>query len=164
MSSSTKTSQMEDESPTYAALPALSAKNSMKRARIIFDVNPESAFIPGTDPTILQRSINRRRRRVLVSRDASQQFSSSALALVIPVHEGRQGMGHQMKPISAFDGVTSGALTTQATDNSGEATNSTKPTGILVVRGVLFSFCCCYLKHPILACLKVCSIVSAVSF
>jgi len=66
-----------------SSIAARSAENSLKRARILYDVNPQAAFLPTVDPTILQASINRRKRRLQPQqRQQRQDASSNALALI----------------------------------------------------------------------------------
>jgi hypothetical protein len=106
-----------------SSLAALSALNSLKRSRVLYDVNPQAAFLPGVDPTILQASINRRKRRVQPQQQ--QQQTSNALALV---SEG-------MKPLPS----SSSALI-RAGDATENSSSNSKPTGILVVRFVTLRY------------------------
>jgi len=76
-------------STDLSSLAALSAKNSLKRTRLIFDVNPTSVFLPSTDPLIEQAAINRRKRRPVIKtaeigsmEDSTLSKDSMSLALI----------------------------------------------------------------------------------
>jgi hypothetical protein len=110
-----------------SSLAALSAQQSLKRSRVLYDVNPQTTFLPGVDPTILQASINRRKRRVQPQQQQQQRYQqeqgqTNALALV---SEG-------MKPLPASSNVNNNNASSKALIRAGDATE--KPTGILVVR------------------------------
>mmetsp|Transcript_2394 Transcript_2394/g.4480 ORF Transcript_2394/g.4480 Transcript_2394/m.4480 type:complete len:481 (+) Transcript_2394:283-1725(+) len=114
MSTTKANSQDDGVNPSYSSLVALSARHSLKRSRILYAVDPQSAFIPSTDPTILQNSINRRKRRVtqVVHPDDGKQ--SNALAIVNSSNDDG-GNFLQMQPLSsatAGNGNSSTALTT----------------------------------------------------
>jgi hypothetical protein len=143
------------DNPSYASVTALSARHSLKRARTVFDVNPQVAFIPKVDPIIAQRSLNRRRRMAVqqppATHDGSQlqhQSNSSALVLV----NNQQGDGYSrmemktksggdLKTKSGGDRSSSMALTT--TTMKGGINNNTvnnvddKASGVLVVSIVI---------------------------
>jgi hypothetical protein len=90
-------------------------------------VNPQTAFLPGVDPTILQASINRRKRRVQPQQHQQhQQVQTNALALV---SEG-------MQPLPSSSNVNNNNTSSKALIRAGDATenSNSKPSGILVVR------------------------------
>lgn len=83
---------------------SLSAKKSMKRSRILYARNPETTFIPTTDPIILQNSIDRRKRRVARHQtDNRQNFGSSGpLAIVAGTADTKNDENTlEMKPVSS---------------------------------------------------------------
>jgi hypothetical protein len=110
------------------SLAALSAHTSLKRARVLFDVNPYAAFVPTTDPIVAQASLERRIRR---SQPPQQQqhlglnhpggSSSQALAVI-------STDGTTTAPSSSK--VSSSTLTIHRED---ESTTDGKSSGILVV-------------------------------
>jgi hypothetical protein len=92
---------------------SLSAKNSLKRSRILYATNPHTAFIPTTDPTILQNSIDRRKRRIIRNQIHNRQKSGGdgTLAIVAAATDsGDSASELRMKPVS------SSALTIQNKD------------------------------------------------
>jgi len=92
---------------------SLSAKNSLKRSRILYATNPHTAFIPTTDPTILQNSIDRRKRRIIRNQIDIRQKSGGNGTLAIVAATGDSGdsaSALRMKPVS------SSALTIQNKD------------------------------------------------
>jgi hypothetical protein len=123
----------DDINPSYSSLVALSAQNSLKRSRILYATNPQSAFLPSTDPVILQNSMNRRysKRRVVATKEQNTT-NSNALAIV-----NNEQDELQMKPISATttQGVSGGSTALTFHGNSMEADNNNKKktSGILVV-------------------------------
>ena len=93
-----------DESNRYSSLAALSAKNSLKRSRILYAVNPQMAFIPTSDPVILQNSIDRRKRQVIRHQIDHRQKSESDGTLAIVAATGGSSTNNstlQMKPLSS---------------------------------------------------------------
>jgi hypothetical protein len=118
--------------PSYSSLAALSARHSFKRARVLYAIDPQSAFIPSTDPTILQASLNRRKQRmsgVAPKRQQQQGQTSDALAIVTEDYADNSTT-IQMKPVASER--TSTALTVQGGTSQGDETK--KSAGILVVR------------------------------
>lgn len=115
------------ETSSSSSLAALSAQNSLKRTRILYDVNPQAAFLPGVDPTILQASINRRKRRVQPQhQQTQQQHTSTAVSLV---SEG-------IKPLPSSSNATNKNKPSTALILAGDANQNAnnKASGILVVR------------------------------
>eukprot|EP00980_Cylindrotheca_fusiformis_P011097 scaffold2553_cov138-Cylindrotheca_fusiformis.AAC.5 len=106
---------------------SISAQNSLKRARILYDVNPEAAFIPRTDQTILQASIARRKRGARPQQQRDQAASSSALALVT---DNTNTMRPITPSVKSTDG-TSNALVRTDTRNIPDETKNAS-SGILV--------------------------------
>lgn len=107
-----------------SALASRSAEHSLKRSRMLFDVDPQAAFLPSADPTITQLSLARRKRRSRMQGSRKQSPSSSnALALLTDTGKA------SMKPNGAgSESVTSSALVTKA-----DAAHEPNPGGILVV-------------------------------
>ena len=115
------------ETSSSSSLAALSAQNSLKRTRILYDVNPQAAFLPGVDPTILQASINRRKRRVQPQHQQTQQQQTrTAVSLV---SEG-------IKPLPSSSNATNKNKPSTALILAGDANQNAnnKASGILVVR------------------------------
>jgi hypothetical protein len=104
-------------SESTSSLAALSAHTSLKRARVLFDVNPYAAFVPTTDPIVAQASLERRIRRS----QPPQQHSSQALAVI------------------STDVTTTGPSTSKVSSSTltyhreDESTTDGKSSGILVV-------------------------------
>lgn len=119
---------MSDSNNKHSSLAAISARHSLKRARVLYAVDPQSAFIPSTDPTILQASINRRKRRSSLPTTQTEGKQSDALAIVT---ENSGDPTLQMKPVASEASKISSALTIQG---NGSTTESKKAGGILVVR------------------------------
>jgi hypothetical protein len=127
-------------SPAEASLAAL-CQRSLKRTRILYNVTPESTFLPSVDKSILTSSINRRKRRLQPRQQQAQGNSSNALALVT-------------------DGATTTASTSTGNPSSAlvlggaaaEEANSQKQGGILVVRFTRVAACsnCMTLSHRVL--------------
>jgi hypothetical protein len=135
----------KDDSPSYSSLAALSARHSLKRARVLYAVNPLLAFVPSTDPTIFQDSINRRRRRHTASfieqqqKDGSNRTSrSSCDTLVIAtddnINNNNTHTTLRMKPVVSDGSNVSSAL---SISNGASNTKANKTAGILVVRCVI---------------------------
>jgi len=81
---------------------SLSAKNSLKRSRILYATNPQNAFIPTTDPIVLQSSIDRRRKTRIIRNQINRQTSGSngTLAIVAAAdHSGDNGSALKMNPV-----------------------------------------------------------------
>jgi hypothetical protein len=117
--------------PSCSSLAALSARHSLKRARVLYAVDPQSAFIPSTDPTILQASLNRRKQRTggVAPKRQQQGQTSDALAIVTEDYADNSTT-IQMKPVASER--TSTALTVQGGTSQRDETK--KSAGILVVR------------------------------
>uniref|UniRef100_A0A7S4AVS6 Uncharacterized protein n=1 Tax=Pseudo-nitzschia australis TaxID=44445 RepID=A0A7S4AVS6_9STRA len=128
---------------------AISAKNSLKRSRILYAVNPQTAFIPTTDPLILQTSIDRRKRRSgrhqINNRFQNQGTATNNGGGMLAIKGGAAVATSelQMKPLSS-----SSALTIQnANNNNGKEDTKKKflnsnnnGGGILVVGFVKYLF------------------------
>lgn len=111
-------------------MAAKSAAHSSKRSRILYDVNPQAAFLPSVDPRIAAASISRRKRRLPpgTSNNADGSGSSTALAIV---SEANAGVGIQPGETSTKNTALIRADDTAATNDA------PKPGGILVVRPFL---------------------------
>ena len=132
-----------DSSITYSSL---SAKSSLKRSRVLYAMNPQTAFIPTADPTILNDSINRRKQRVSRHYQQIDHRGNGTLAIVADYPaNGASSINNntlQMKPLSSSlssSSVTSSAMAIQKSNvtRKGEernTTNDNKSGGILVVR------------------------------
>jgi hypothetical protein len=88
-----------------SSLASLSAKNSLKRSRILYATNPENAFIPTTDPVVLQNSIDRRRKTRIIRNqiDHRQTSGSNGTLAIVAAADNRGGNGSalQMNPVSS---------------------------------------------------------------
>lgn len=117
------------EATDYSSLAALSARHSLKRARVLYATNPQAVFIPSVDATIAQASLNRRRRRPKQARVVSGKGKDGSTALAI-VNEDSNNTTLQMKPLeSERSAIPSSALTLHGTKDEAKPKN----TGILVV-------------------------------
>ncbi|VEU38437.1 unnamed protein product [Pseudo-nitzschia multistriata] len=67
--------------------PSRSAAHSLKRSRLLYAVDKTSAFLPGADPTILQRSIDRRKRRVPLGAAVPPSPGAASLLAIEPGRE-----------------------------------------------------------------------------
>ena len=143
-----------DSSITYSSL---SAKSSLKRSRVLYAMNPQTAFIPTADPTILNDSINRRKQRVSRHYQQIDHRGNGTLAIVADYPaNGASSINNntlQMKPLSSSlssSSVTSSAMAIQKSNvtRKGEernTTNDNKSGGILVVRiYVCVCVCVCF--------------------
>ena len=108
-----------------SSLAPKSAQNSLKRSRILYDVNPQAAFLPTADPTIVQASINRRKRRVQPQQHLEKQRENSNA--IVLVTEGASSS------TTANKSAPSQALVPAVNGNANDA-NDDKGKGILVVR------------------------------
>lgn len=120
-------------------LTAKSADHSIKRARILYNVNPETTFLPGVDPTLMSLSVGRRKRRLKLAASAGSQpaISSSSTALAMITDSSGP---ETMKPLSS---LPSQGQTTEAKGGAAATSNALtlmpaeseekKPGGILVV-------------------------------
>ena len=114
-----------------SSIESISAQNSVKRSRILYDVTAETTFLPTTDPTILQASIARRKRRIQPKLQQNQAKTSNALTLVTDDSS-------TMRPITPgtqTNAATSSALALTDEPNSG-AGKPQAASGILVVRSM----------------------------
>lgn len=126
-------SEMEVDLSTLAAKSAL---HSTKRARILYDVNPHTAFLPSADPVITASSIARRRRRLPPTAVAHHGGAKSSTALTV-MTDSTKGVlpdGRQAAPNTSTALIRTG-------DDSNQGSEEPKAGGILVVRGVANNFC-----------------------
>jgi hypothetical protein len=118
-------------------LVALSAQNSLKRSRMLYATNPQSAFIPSTDGLIYQNSIRRRStRRRLTTQNRSQQGSSASshtLAVFNPDNNQADDNVLQMKPISSATDSTALTVHGNHTETRNQKKKMSNGGGILVV-------------------------------
>jgi hypothetical protein len=108
-----------------SSLAAQSAHISLKRARVLFDVNPYAAFVPTTDPIVAQASLERRIRRSQPPQQyqgLSHPGGSSSQALAVISTSGTAA--------PSTSKVSSSTLTIHRED---ESTTDGKSSGILVV-------------------------------
>jgi hypothetical protein len=117
---------------------SLSAKNSLKRSRILYATNPQTAFIPSTDPIVLQSSIDRRRKtRIIRNKIDHRQTSDSngTLAIVAAAdHSGDNGSALKMNPVSSSALAVQHHGTGQEEVKKQNPKNDNQGGGILVVR------------------------------
>jgi hypothetical protein len=143
-----------DDGGSSRSYSSLSAKSSLKRSRVLYAMNPQTAFIPTADPTILNDSINRRKQRVSRHHQQIDHRGNGTLAIVAEYPaNGASSINnntHQMKPLSSSlssSSVTSSAMAIQKSNvtRKGEeknTTNDNKGGGILVVR-ICVCVCVC---------------------
>ena len=114
-------------STDISTLAAKSAAHSLKRSRVLYDVNPQAAFLPSVDQTIAALSVARRKRRMQpkVSSQQGSKSTSNALALVSESNVGGPTGSHQASGLK-----TSTALI-RTQDEA--ASDEPKAGGILVV-------------------------------
>ena len=122
--------KMEVELSTLAAKSAL---HSTKRARILYDVNPHSVFLPSADPSITAASIARRRRR-LPKTLAHHRSSKSSTALTVVTDSAMGISPNDRQPTTS---TTASTALIRTGEDSHQASDEPKPGGILVVRCVL---------------------------
>ena len=63
---------------------ASSAENSLKRTRVLYDVNPQAAFLPSVDPTVAQLAFQRRKRRPQLD-SLHKESAANSMALSLQV-------------------------------------------------------------------------------
>mmetsp|Transcript_39567 Transcript_39567/g.112191 ORF Transcript_39567/g.112191 Transcript_39567/m.112191 type:complete len:472 (-) Transcript_39567:33-1448(-) len=120
---------MSTDLEDLSSLAAKSASHSLKRSRILYDVNPQAAFLPSVDPVIMASSIARRKRRIQPGAATSQQgrgkSSGSALAMVAG------SSNNPAQQVGAMGGKSNTALI-RTGDDSNAASDEPKMGGILV--------------------------------
>ena len=130
-------SSINSDNPVEASLAALSAKVSIKRTQVLYNVTPESTFLPSVDKTILQASVNRRKRRLQASARQQQQRksagnNSNTLALITDGSSGGAA--------AAVDGTIGGSVDNDSNAlilaGGADKKDSNQGGGILVVRSV----------------------------
>lgn len=114
-------------SADLSSLAAKSASHSLKRSRILYDVNAQSAFLPAVDPAIMALSVARRKRRIQPNVTRGSVGSSTALALVADSEMG-------MRPGTSTSGAATTSTALIRTDDPATVSGEQKPGGILVVR------------------------------
>lgn len=108
-----------------STLAPITAAHSLKRARILYDVNPQAAFIPSVDPNIAVASIARQKRCFQHSTSNTRGTSTSnALAVVSESNAG-------FPPVSQAVGAKSSTALVITDDAA--ASNEPNSGGILVV-------------------------------
>jgi hypothetical protein len=137
---------------------SLSAKNSLKRSRVLYAMNPQTAFIPTADPTIVNDSINRRKQRVSRHHQQIDHRGNGTLAIVTEYAANGTSSSNdntlQMKPLLSSlssSSVTSSDMAIQKSNvtRKGEeknTTNDNKGGGILVVRIMCVCVCVFHLS------------------
>lgn len=120
---------MSTDLEDLSSLAAKSASHSLKRSRILYDVNPQAAFLPSVDPVIMASSIARRKRRIQPGAATSQQgsgkSSGSALAMVAG------SSNNPVQQVGAMGGKSNTALI-RTGDDSNAASDEPQMGGILV--------------------------------
>lgn len=116
---------MEVELSTLAAKSAL---HSTKRARILYDVNPQTVFLPSADPAITAASIARRRRR-LPPKATHHDGIKSSTALTVVTDSATKAVPDGSQPTT---NISSALIRT-----SDVGSEEPKPGGILVVRSIV---------------------------
>ena len=142
------------KAPPPASLAANSARYSLKRTRLLYDVDAASVFLPAVDPVIRSASVNRRRRRRPTTETATSDAAASnnnSTALVVA--KNNNDSSTTMQPLASENTPqpTSGASTSLVQFQE-DTQDKPKPGGILVVRSSclsmrLFSMIgkmCCY--------------------
>jgi len=148
MSSSGASTKNGGNIKSYQSLSAFSAKNSLKRSRVVYAVNPQTAFIPNTDPTILNNSINRRKRRHHRIDHRQNSRTDGTLAIVVE-DSGIKDNALQMKPLSSSVMTIQNKVTGQGDDTKKKnISNGNKAGVILVVCACVFA--CVYYRHLLL--------------
>jgi hypothetical protein len=114
-----------------SSLAAKSAQHSLKRSRILYDVNPQATFLPTVDPTILNASIARRKRRIQPQLRQNQQESGSSNALSLVSENG------SMKPLSSSASANPTNTALAVAGGANDNLDQQKPEGILTVSFVM---------------------------
>lgn len=116
-----------------SSLAAYSARNSWKRTRVLYDVNPQAAFVPTVDATIYAQSLARRKRRV--RRQVPQQHQSNknagnnSLALITQGNDASKNALTSKQGNSNIESISTALVPALDGSNPSEP----KQTGILVV-------------------------------
>ena len=112
MSSLSENQDGADSEFTFTPMPeylsaknSLSARHSIRRARMLFARTPVTAFIPDVDPKIRQNSINRRKRRIIskqIDNHPKSKNNKSSLA-IIAASDGsaNNGSAISMEPLAS---------------------------------------------------------------
>ena len=113
---------------------AASAENSLKRTRVLYDVNPQAAFLPSVDPTVAQLAFQRRKRRPqLDSLHKESAPNSMALSLQVSTSANAESSSATMEPITRQQ---PNSLVAIGGDPATSSVNSDQNKGILtLVRG-----------------------------
>mmetsp|Transcript_39596 Transcript_39596/g.44595 ORF Transcript_39596/g.44595 Transcript_39596/m.44595 type:complete len:485 (+) Transcript_39596:123-1577(+) len=133
MSSSGASTKNGGNIKSYQSLSAFSAKNSLKRSRVVYAVNPQTAFIPNTDPTILNNSINRRKRRHHRIDHRQNSRTDGTLAIVVE-DSGIKDNALQMKPLSSSVMTIQNKVTGQGDDTKKKNISNGNKAGVIVVK------------------------------
>jgi len=118
------------------SLTSFSAKNSLRRSRLIYAQSPDSAFIPSTDVNILNESINRRKRRVSRHHSGNTNHlkksqNDGALAIITAEESGTKVNALQMSPLPLPLSVTT--VQGEVNIKKKNSTNESKDDGMLVL-------------------------------
>lgn len=124
-----------------SSMPSLSALSSSKRTKILFETDPQSAFLPSADPAITQLAVYRRKRRNISQQHQQKEArgggGSDSTALTLTVSHGADAAA--AGSASALSATTSTTLATvggpDSTQRDGRDSNF-KSKGILVVRAI----------------------------
>mmetsp|Transcript_54777 Transcript_54777/g.61234 ORF Transcript_54777/g.61234 Transcript_54777/m.61234 type:complete len:485 (-) Transcript_54777:198-1652(-) len=133
MSSSGASTKNGGNIKSYQSLSAFSAKNSLKRSRVVYAVNPQTAFIPNTDPTILNNSINRRKRRHHRIDHRQNSRTDGTLAIVVE-DSGIKDNALQMKPLSSSVMTIQNKVTGQGDDTKKKNISNGNKAGVILVK------------------------------
>jgi hypothetical protein len=124
-----------------------SAQNSLKRTRVLYDINPQAAFLPSVDPTIAQLAFQRRKRRPqsIVNNNVQQTGNSMALSLQVAPSDAPAAT---MEPISKHPQQTnnnnnSSLVALGGQDPNAQANNQDQNKGILTLVRLLAVACTC---------------------
>jgi len=133
MSSSGASTKNGCDIKSYQSLSAFSAKNSLKRSRVVYAVNPQTAFIPNTDPTILNNSINRRKRRHHRIDHRQNSRTDGTLAIVVE-DSGIKDNALQMKPLSSSVMTIQNKVTRKGDDTKKKNVRNDNKAGVILVK------------------------------
>lgn len=112
---------------------SISAKSSLKRSRILYAVNPQTAFIPTIDPVILQQSIDRRKRKITHQQIDHRPNTGANGMLAIEGDSSSASSRLEMKPVTSSALTIQNNSTTSAETKTKKLSNDNSGGGILVV-------------------------------
>ena len=114
---------------------ASSAENSLKRTRVLYDVNPQAAFLPSVDPTVAQLAFQRRKRRPQLD-SLHKESAANSMALSLQVSTSANAAESSSATMEPITRQQPNSLVAIGGDPATSSVNSDQNKGILtLVRG-----------------------------